>query len=329
MRVALLIALSALAVAVPAAGAQAPPAVGCPDHIEGDGPLPGPDRARDVVRGPLALLGAREIQRHRVPIGRYGVRLGILLAAGHEATIAVHPESREVAQLEYRFEGGRRVAEPQVAFRACEGDEPRFSGPGRVGPRTIWAGGLRVRRPGCVRLEIAVDGAAADVVRLPFGRPCRPPRGTRSVGCSNRSLASFPGAYSDPANLVVGPMTLVGGAQAADSASAAVIRELGWWKAPLLLRQGQDAVLSVSWESRRLARIGWASGPEGRAMRFTSCGTGVRTDSDVDTDRVTFWSGGFTLRRVPACVSFDLWWDVQAPAQRLRIPFGAPGACEP
>ena len=328
MRVALPIALLVLAVAVPPAGAQSPPAVGCPQHIEGDGPLPGPDRARDVLRGPLALLGAREIQRHRVPIGRYGVRLGIMLEAGHEATIVVHPDSREIAELEYRFQGGRRVREWQVAFRACEGDEPRFSGPGTVGPRTIWAGGLKVRRPGCVRLLIAVDGAAVDDVRLPFGRPCRPPAGLRSVGCSDRSLASFPDAYSDPANLVVGPMTLVGGAQAAERASASVIRELGWWKAPLLLQQDRSAVLSVAWESRRAARIGWATGPHGRAMRFESCRPGT-SDSDVNTWPVTFWSGGFTLRRVPACVSFDLWWDLQAPAQRLRIPFGAPGACEP
>jgi hypothetical protein len=49
----------------------------------------------------------------------------------------------------------------------------------------------------------------------------------------------------------------------------------------------------------------------------------------VNTWPVTLWSGGFTLRRVPACVSFDLWWDLQAPARRLRIPFGSPGACEP
>ena len=180
-----------------------------------------------------------------------------------------------------------------------------------------------MRRPGCVRLKIWVDGAALDDVRLPFGRPCRPPRDIRSMGCSDRSLASFPDAYSDPANLVVGPMTLVGGAQAAETASAEVIRDLGWWKAPLLLRQGEEAVLSVAWESRRVARIGWATGPEGRAMRFVSCGTEVRTDSDVNTDRVTFWSGGFTLRRVPACVSFDLWWDAAgarpAPAHPVRL----------
>jgi hypothetical protein len=326
MIAAALLAVVLVLVAAPAAQAKAPPAVGCAQHIEGDGPLPGPDRSRDVVRGALALLGAREIQRHRVPIGNHGVRLGIHLEAGHEATIAVAPESRDVAQLEYRFMGGRRARESQVRFRACAGDEPRFSGPGTVGPHTIWVGGLHVRRPGCVRLQLWVDGAAVDGVRLPFGRPCRPPPAMRSVGCAQRSMASFPGAYEDPRNLVAGPMAIVGGAQAAEAAAAKVIRELGWWKSPLLLREGAEAVLSVAWESRRLARIGFATGPDGRAMRFTACGPDERSGSDVDAQPVTFWSGGFTLRRVPACVAFDL-WVAGAPARRLRVPFGAPRAC--
>jgi hypothetical protein len=315
-----MLALIAVAMLHPAAAeAQGAPRVACAQHIEGDGPPPRADATRDVTRGALTLMGARLLQHHRVPLRRTrSARLGVMLAAGREATIVVAPESRDVAFLEYRFEGRRRVPEWLVRFRAC--------GRGTVGPRTVWAGGLRMRRPGCVRLQIRVGDRETDDVRLPLGRPCRPPAGTRSVGCAERSTESFPDAWSDPGNLVVGPMTLLGGADAALRSAAAAIREDGGWKAPLLLREGSTATLSVAWEARRRARLRYGAGGPARAVRFTACRHGERSGSDVNTWPVTFWPGGFALARAPVCVPVDL-WVAETLARRLRIPFGDPDAC--
>ena len=76
MLAALLLAVVVVAVAAPPAAAQSPAAVGCPEHIEGDGPLPGADRSRDVVRGALALLGA-VLPGTRVAPGRFGRSSGL------------------------------------------------------------------------------------------------------------------------------------------------------------------------------------------------------------------------------------------------------------
>jgi hypothetical protein len=329
MPIALMLALVAVLVAVPSAAvAKEQPRIGCGAHIEGDGPPPAPDRARDVTRGALTLMGARRLQRHRVPLMRSrAARLGIMLAAGHEATITVAPESRDFVTLDYRREQWRRLSEWQMEFRACRSDAPRFSGEGAVGPRTIWAGGIRIRRPGCVVLNVWDDRGPRDDVRLPLGRPCRPPAATRAVGCAERSQASFPNAWSDPGNLSVGLLTLVGGAQARLASAARSMRERGGWMMPLLLREGSAATLSVAWEARRRARLDYGGEPV-RAVRFTACRHGEASGSDVNTWPVTFWSGGVRLTRVPACVPVDLWVE-QALARRLRIPFGDPDACSP
>lgn len=231
----LVLALMLVAAVTPDARAKGPLSVGCEQHIEGDGRSPRADRSRDVVRGPLTLMGARLLQRHRVRLaGAERVRVGVMLEAGHEAAITVEPESRDVAALAYRFEGERRVEDFRVEFVPCDPEEPRFGRAGTVGPRTIWAGGLEIRRPGCVRLRVAVDGTSLRDVRLPLGRPCKPPAAIREARCAERSSGDFPRAFSDPRNLTAGPLTLVGGADAGRTAAAPVIRELGWWKMPLL-----------------------------------------------------------------------------------------------
>jgi hypothetical protein len=315
--------LLALLVLAPAAQAKGPAAVGCEQHIEGSGPIAA-DPARDIVRGPLAFLGGRVVQRHRMPMGNGQMRLGVLLAAGHRATVAVAPESREHVALQHRLEGSERPPDLSVDFVPCDPSAPRFGGEGTVGPATAWAGGLLVRQPTCARLLVWVDEARLPDVRVPLGRPCRPPAATRTVGCRNRSSAGFPGALSDRRNLTIGPLTLVGGAEAGWAASAPTIRKLGWWKAPLLLQEGATAVVSVAWDARRVAGLGWGPAEEGRALRLEACGEG--SGSDIDGTPVTFWSGGFTLSRVPACVPLDVWIGLE-PARRVRIPFGAPNAC--
>jgi hypothetical protein len=320
----LLLVVALLVLAAPAQ-AKGLPEVGCDQHIEGEGPIAA-DRTRDVVRGPLALLGGRVVQRHRMPMGRGQMRLGVLLAAGHRATVEVAPESREDVALQHRLEGSGRPPEVSLDFIPCDPSTRRFGGDGTVGAATAWGGGLLVRERTCARLLVWVDEERLPDVRLPLGRPCRPPAAMRTVGCRSQSLAGFPGAFSDRRNLTIGPVTLVGGAEAGWTASAATIRELGWWKAPLLLREGATAVVSVAWEARRLARVGWGPAPEGRALHLRACGQGD-AGSRVDDTPVTFWSGGFTVSRVPACVPLDVWIGLE-PARRVRMPFGDPAACD-
>jgi hypothetical protein len=322
MVLALLIAVVLLALPA-AAQAKGPGDVTCEQHIEGPGSIR-LDRSRDVVRGDMAFVGGRLVQQHRMPMGPDQMRLGVRVAAGHGAMVEVAPESREAVALQYRLEGSERPPEITTTFVPCDPGMPRFNGRGTVGDATVWAGGLLVRTRTCARLLVWVDGVRQRDVRLPVGLPCKPPAATRAVGCARQSGASFPGAFSDPRNLNVGPMTIVGGAEAARAASAPVIRELGWWKAPLLLREGAKVVVSVAWQHRRLARVGWSTGAEGRSLRLEACGTG--SDSDVDGTPVTFWSGGFALARVPACVALDVWVGLEN-ARRLRVPFGSPGVC--
>jgi len=163
----------ALLAAAPAASAKEPSLVRCGDRIEGAGPTPRADGARDITRGLLTLLGARRLQRDPSLARGPQVRVGVMLDAGLEGAIEVAPASRSVAALEYRFERGRRVAEPLAVFHSCRSDTPRFGGRGTVGPRTIWAGGLRIHRPGCVRLRVWVDGGRLPDVLIGAGRRCR------------------------------------------------------------------------------------------------------------------------------------------------------------
>ena len=172
MRVVVLLALALLVAAAPPAQGKGAASVGCAEHIEGPGVPPQVDRSRDVVRGAMALMGARLLQHHRMPVDRR-TKLAIMLEAGHEATIVVAPSARRITRLEYAFDNDLRRRDVAVDFRPCPADEPRFSGPGTVGPRTIWAGGIEVRRPACVRLLVWVDGRRLRDVRLPLGRSCR------------------------------------------------------------------------------------------------------------------------------------------------------------
>ena len=172
MPVALLLALALMVGAATDAQGKRAGGVGCAEHIEGPGVAPQVDPSRDVVRGPLALMGARLLQQHRMPVDRR-TKLAIMLEAGHEATMVVAPSVRRITRLEYAFDDDARRPDIAVAFVPCAPDEPRFSGPGAVGPRTIWAGGIEVRRPACVRLLVWVDGRPLRDVRLPLGRACR------------------------------------------------------------------------------------------------------------------------------------------------------------
>ena len=69
--------------------------------------------------------------------------------------------------------------------------------------------------------------------------PSERPKGAVE-NCSTRSMADFPGAYSDPHNVVVGPLVLVGAAHT----PAITVREYGGNKFPSLVRAGRRVTAS-------------------------------------------------------------------------------------
>ena len=84
--------------------------------------------------------------------------------------------------------------------------------------------------------------------------------------CSSRSEASFPGAFQDPANAVVGPFVLVGGAR---PTSAAVVASIGGQKHPVLVRAGRTVTVRVPPGARDHVSLGYGSLPQGRSATRT------------------------------------------------------------
>lgn len=116
----------------------------------------------------------------------------------------------------------------------------------------------------------------------------------------------------DPANLVVGPLVFVGGAQVARD-PVSVIRRVKGQKLPVLVKAGHSVTVRVSRRARGLAGLGYAPGGRGheeqagprnthRSVTFIACRPGEPSGSYADGETVTFWSGGVTVTRAPACV---------------------------
>jgi len=141
--------------------------------------------------------------------------------------------------------------------------------------------------------------------------------------CSSRSEASFPGAFADPANVVVGPLVLVG----ADYTPPDTIRGFGGNKFPVLLRAGHRATVALD---RDDAGLGYGPLPQGvelspedghPVVTFVACRDGRPSGSRVDGSPVTFWSG-FVLTRSPMCVPLAVWVDGEAAPRRVTLRMG-------
>jgi hypothetical protein len=175
------------------------------------------------------------------------------------------------------------------------------------------------------------DGAARKAaVRGPASTPAQsaPSKRPRGVveNCSTRSMASFPGAFSSPDNVVVGPLVLVG---AADT-PASTVREFGGNKFPLLVRAGHRVTIALSGRARRVAGLGYGPLPQGvelsprdghRVVTFIACRPGRRSGSTADGRRVTFWSG-FVLTSSPRCVPLEVWVDDEPSPRRTALRMG-------
>jgi hypothetical protein len=144
--------------------------------------------------------------------------------------------------------------------------------------------------------------------------------------CSTQSWADFTGAFFDPANLVVGPLVLVGGAT---PTPASVVEAVGGNKFPLLVRDGHTAALQVPLEARAHASLGYGPLPQGEVLvrdghdtvTFVACDDSDPSRSTADVP-VTFWSG-FLLADEPLCLPLDVWTDGANEPRRIEIELGA------
>jgi hypothetical protein len=144
--------------------------------------------------------------------------------------------------------------------------------------------------------------------------------------CSTRSEATFPGAFTDPQNVVVGPLVLVGAAYT----PASTVRGFGGNKLPALVRAGHRVTIALPRSARPVAGLGYGPLPKGvelsprdghRVVTFIACRAGRPSGSTVDGQAVTFWSG-FVLTRSPRCVPLEVWVDDEPAPRRTALPMG-------
>lgn len=172
-----------------------------------------------------------------------------------------------------------------------------------------------------VALTLAIAGLAASATRSKRTAP------TGVVAdCSTRSLADFPGAFTSPRNLVVGPLVLVGGGDGA----AAFVPSVGGNKFPLLVKAGHRVTVELSVHTRQGAGLAYGPLPQGvvhlrdthRIVTFIACSRGESSGSSADGQAVTFWSGGI-LARSARCVPLLVWVDAAAAPWRAVVRLGA------
>jgi hypothetical protein len=152
--------------------------------------------------------------------------------------------------------------------------------------------------------------------------------------CATRSEAKFPGAFTSPRNLVVGPLALIGGADTDSS----TVRKFRGNKFPLLVKAGHTVTVRLAQPGRNVAGLAYGPLPQGetklrdayRSVTFVACRPGRAprrynpngpSGSHADGAAITFWSG-FVLTRAPACIPLDVYVDDAPAPRRVGLPLG-------
>lgn len=175
----------------------------------------------------------------------------------------------------------------------------------------------------------ACGGSVGDAtVRNAASRASSPrPQGVVE-NCSTRSEASFPRAFSNPDNVVIGPLVFVGAANTAPE----TVRKFGGNKFPVLVRAGHRVTVALSRRTRRVAGLGYGPLPDAveltprdghRVVTFIACRRGRPSGSTADGRPVTFWSG-FVLTASPRCVPLEVWVDSEPAPRRVSLRMGVP-----
>jgi hypothetical protein len=146
-----------------------------------------------------------------------------------------------------------------------------------------------------------------------------PPTGVVET-CAHQSGASFPHAFTSRYNLVVGPLSMIGGGR---FTNAAIVERFDGNKFPLLVAAGHRVMIELTPGTRRFASLSYGSHSRSshRAVTFVSCDRD-RAASDADGKPVTFWSG-FVRASRPGCVRLRIWVDRERAPRRAQIALGA------
>ena len=135
--------------------------------------------SRNLVVGPLALIGGAEPSPEAVVLAHEGQKYPLLVRAGHVVTLEIPSGKQETAGLAYGpLPQGRirlRDAHRRVTFVACRPEKD--SGSTADGAVTFWSGAIMTSAPDCVPLNVYVDGKASPRhAAVPVGpRPCKTP----------------------------------------------------------------------------------------------------------------------------------------------------------
>jgi hypothetical protein len=134
---------------------------------------------RDLVIGPLVLVGARQYSSPEVVATFGGQKYPAVVLAGHRVTVELPRTVRRSTSLLYaddrwdRPDGERTVRDGHrvVRFRACPPGRSGSSYGGRTA--TFWSGFVLTTVPRCLRVRVWVDRERAPRrARIPLGRRC-------------------------------------------------------------------------------------------------------------------------------------------------------------
>jgi hypothetical protein len=211
---------------------------------------------------------------------------------------------------------GRRIDAPAPPLRASVGTPESYGSTGFV------PSGLTFPTAGCWRVVGTVGRATLSFTV----EVTKPPEGV-VVDCSTRSEAGFPNAFSDPRNLVVGPLVLVGAAGA--SWTPASDGGTGGQKFPALVANGHRVTVELSPQTRRFAGLAYGPLPQGethlrdahRIVSFMACGSREHSGSSAGSRPVTFWSGS-VLASSPRCVPLRVWVDGERSPRLVGLGLG-------
>ena len=150
------------------------------------------------------------------------------------------------------------------------------------------------------------------------------PRGV-VVGCRSQSGYDFADAYTNPDNVVVGPLVITNAAYTEPE----TIREFGGDKIFVLLQPGHRVTLALSQQTYRVASLGYGPLPQEieltpqdghRVVTFTGC-PAERAWSSAAGNPVTFWSGAMITDTL-MCMPIDVWIDDQPEPRNITLGMG-------
>jgi hypothetical protein len=138
-----------------------------------------PKSARNLVVGPLVLVGARADTSPETVARFGGQKFPALVLAGHRVTVELSRGVQRSTSLYYADDrhalpdGERTVDDGHrvVAFRSCSKARAGSSYDG--GDATFWSGFVLTTRPRCLALRVWVDGERTPRrARIPLGKRC-------------------------------------------------------------------------------------------------------------------------------------------------------------